>query len=213
MPNWCDNEVTIQGHDNPEEFKAFLLKAQLQTEGARERAVTFDSKFTLFDNLVPMPEYLRDTTRTPGNTNEFVNALAGNGDYQYTNWYDWSLANWGTKWDVELRSVFMPSENSLHLNFDTAWSPAGHVWEKVSEEFPSLIIDMRYIEEGMAYIGDARFQGGETIKDICLDISKQMYLDAGAVLDKDGHVDWDVDQQYSLWDLFGKGLERYITHN
>ena len=56
-------------------------------------------------------------------------------DSDYTNWYDWVIANWGTQWDVGLDDDFSnleinPQNNlELTLSFDTAWSPPIRFYE------------------------------------------------------------------------------------
>lgn len=212
MPNWCSNDIDIMGaSDNMEEFQAFLVKAGLDTEDARDKATAYgtDTSHELFNRLVPMPEHLRGTTAMATDESEFMQALHGNQDIDYKDWYTWSLAHWGTKWDVDLRHADL-TDNVLALSYDTAWSPANHVWEYITKEFPSLLIKVKYVEEGMNFIGETWYTEGECIKDICLEITSQMYKDAGATLDEDGAVDWDEDQDYNLYELFdGEGLSKY----
>lgn len=207
MPNWCNNEVEILGaSDNPEEFQYFLIRAGLSTEEKRNQAQEYDSKFDLFDRLVPMPSEIRQHSRTAANvstTDEFKNALIGNKEYTYTNWYDWSLANWGTKWDVDPSFVSL-TDNVLQLSYDTAWSPANHVWEQVTKEFPSLMIVVKYVEEGIGFIGKARYHEGECLQNDCFDISTEMYKDAGCVVGDDGEIDWDDTDDYNLFEVFDK---------
>ena len=67
MPNWCDNEVEIDG--NAEELLELMTLAR-QPHYSYEDS-EHEVKF-LMDNLVPMPkEYLDDTA-----------------------WYNWRLENW-----------------------------------------------------------------------------------------------------------------------
>lgn len=212
MPNWCTNEVDITADlDNPQEFWNFLVKAGLSTD--KDRAAAEESEeHNLFHKLVPMPEKLRNTTATIEPEGEFAEAMKGNREYDYTDWYTWSLANWGTKWDVNLAHVDL-IENTLSLSFDTAWSPANGVWEKVSEEFPSLDIRIRFLEEGMGFIGETKYKGGEEIQDTCLDISTEMYVAAGCTTNDEGKVDWDEDQDYNLFKLFEQGLDKWEKTN
>jgi hypothetical protein len=202
MPNWCANDVSILGlSDNPEEFQKFLVHVGLDTEEKREQATQSEAEFNLFNRLVPMPASLKDTTRATGMDEEFTNAMQGNKDYEYTNWYDWSLANWGTKWDVDPRHVSLV-DNCLELSYDTAWSPANHVWEQVTTEFPSLLNRVNYLEEGMGFMGQAWYTEGECTKDDYLDISLGMYAAAGCVIGSDGEIDWDESDAYDLYQLF-----------
>ena len=57
--------------------------------------------------------------------------------YGHADWYDWSCANWGTKWDA-CDAVFSqkPEHGDKVLWFDTAWSRPDPVMEKLFAMFP-----------------------------------------------------------------------------
>jgi hypothetical protein len=83
-------------------------------------------------------------------------------------WYDWRLANWGTKWDVGLEKDEPQVEvvnNTLQLSFNSAWSPPTGGYEKLAE----LGFEIRayYWEPGMCFAG--RWSDGE---DHCYDITE-----------------------------------------
>jgi hypothetical protein len=85
------------------------------------------------------------------------------------NWYDWNTRNWGTKWDVAVQDgdeypeteLTDESEDSLSYHFNTAWCPPIEAITKLSEQYPSLEIELTYEEEtgwGGTYVfldGDA----------------------------------------------------------
>lgn len=50
--------------------------------------------------------------------------------YGYDTWYDWSYANWGTKWGAY--SVYFDKENNV-IEFDTAWSCPLPILDKLAE--------------------------------------------------------------------------------
>lgn len=202
MPNWCGNDIEILGaSDNPEEFQRFLIHVGLDTEEKRDQATQYGSEFGLFNRLVPMPAHLKDSTRAVSDPAEFQAGMAGDKDYEFTNWYDWSLAHWGTKWDVDPTSLALV-DNCLQFSYDTAWAPANHVWEQVTKEFPSLLIRVNYLEEGMGFMGQAKYYEGDCEQDDYLDISLGMYAAAGCVVGSDGEIDWDASDSYNLYDLF-----------
>jgi len=55
----------------------------------------------------------------------------------YTDWYTWSEANWGTKWNAYYFSL-EDDTNRLEFSFDTAWTPPVPVLEKLREMWPAL---------------------------------------------------------------------------
>ena len=74
-------------------------------------------------------------------------------------WYSWNNSNWGTKWDVAVRDgeeysntelIEYKSEgedNWLVYKYETAWSPAVTILEKLSHLVPNSLITLEYEEE------------------------------------------------------------------
>ena len=96
MPNWTANNVLFVGKRKQLETLKTMLKSNEND---------FD-----FNNIIPMPK------------NIFRGNLGREEEEKYgkNNWYDWSIENWGTKWNsvgtrVELK------DGSLYYTFDTAW--------------------------------------------------------------------------------------------
>lgn len=57
--------------------------------------------------------------------------------YGHADWYDWSRANWGTKWDACNAGLSpKPEHGGKVLWFDTAWSRPDPVMEKLFAMFP-----------------------------------------------------------------------------
>ena len=52
---------------------------------------------------------------------EFLCPFTEEIDYQYD--YDWCVKNWGTKWDIFDVEAVSLIDDTLELNFCTAWSP------------------------------------------------------------------------------------------
>jgi hypothetical protein len=59
--------------------------------------------------------------------------------------YEWRCEHWDTKWNACYAEVTENGDGSLHVQFDTAWSFAFPIFEKLVVEFPSLVF------EGSAY--------------------------------------------------------------
>jgi hypothetical protein len=74
--------------------------------------------------------------------------------FGFGNWYDWRIANWGTKWnvgkDVDIDNL---SECNITLSFATAWSPPIPVVEALSRKYPEIEVTLRYIETGCWFAG------------------------------------------------------------
>ena len=65
--------------------------------------------------------------------------------YGYDNWYDWSCANWGTKWNA-CDAEYIEEEGTLH--FDTAWSIPYPIIAKIAQDNPEAELDGCSEEEG-----------------------------------------------------------------
>ena len=66
-------------------------------------------------------------------------------------WYDWSIANWGTKWNAYYSDVNMLSDTTAEICFDTAWSGVPDIILKLIEMFPSLKFEYLFADEDMGY--------------------------------------------------------------
>ena len=83
------------------------------------------------------------------------------------NWYNWQIANWGTKWDIDTDNL-QEEETSLFYVFETAYSPPVAWLEKVCEMFPKLEFTLNYEEGGNGFQGEAYGVDGE-LSDNCWD--------------------------------------------
>lgn len=153
MPNWCENRITISGDDLSE---------------IRKKIFTEDG-FMTFNLLIPMPAILQKTrsgSREFDGTIHKVWTFDGTEDGSekerpltdeeaaevaatgYTSWYDWSIANWGTKWNVNPSSVHLEDDDPQYIRilFDTAWSPPQPWVLALREAFPDVRISAFYDE-------------------------------------------------------------------
>jgi hypothetical protein len=84
--------------------------------------------------------------------------------YSHTDWYEWSIANWGTKWDCDLTSVEVDERlvegSYLSCNFDTAWSPPVAWAKNVSRKYPLLSFNLYFSEGGVGFYGHTTIIGG-----------------------------------------------------
>jgi Api92-like protein with ferredoxin domain len=82
-------------------------------------------------------------------------------------WYDWCIAHWGTKWDIEATLEELASDY-LEYQFVSAWSPPIEWLKKVSQDFPTLRFKLKYDEPGNGFFGIATAEHGD-IDDKCLE--------------------------------------------
>jgi hypothetical protein len=140
MPNWCNNTVEIR-HEDP-----VML----------ERVRTAFNNGALLAEFIPVPEELQITagrTNNPDENQKIVDAEESNREkYGYSNWYDFCVSEWGTKWDVGGDgAVPHDIDGGIMISFDSAWSPPIAAYEKLTEM--GFIIRAFYHESGMCFAG------------------------------------------------------------
>jgi hypothetical protein len=76
----------------------------------------------------------------------------------FLNWYDWSCANWGTKWNACEFHIERDEPTYFECSFDTAWGPPQPVWKKIGELFPTLEFELDGEETSseLAFTGSIR---------------------------------------------------------
>ena len=143
MPNHCHNRVTFYSEDKPELIQK-LYKI-------------FKSD-NIFGQFVPEPDW----SKTPNEAGELPAKDPNEPMFPPKfpdgkiddRWYDWRLANWGTKWDAyEVDIDDSELEYGFEVTFDTAWSPPEEICYAIKEQFDDLCVSWFYDEPGMEVAG------------------------------------------------------------
>ena len=192
MPNHCNNTLGVAGEtEEVEKFIEFVTNKDFAKKG---------DEYSIFKNLMPMPEELEGTTSPSKSSNEELIKKYGT-----DNWYDWCYKNWGTKWgDYETtksdlmnhvtysypfkedgtkdydNSIENKEESYVHFYYDTAWGPGSDELSiLLCNQFPNLNFNLYYEEPGMGFAGQVKIKNGEEIfsdswdlHQECNDISK-----------------------------------------
>lgn len=141
MPNWCNNNLTLE-HDDPAMIK---------------RAYDALERQEFLSEFIPVPEDLQIVAGRLGDGDEqkeLERKTAENvAKYGYGNWYDYCVGEWGTKWDVGDQgcSDIHPDGQMLHTSFDSAWSPPVNAYAKL--EALGFRVNAMFYESGMAFAG------------------------------------------------------------
>ena len=135
MPNFCNNYVHIKGN-------------KIVTDKIRKGIENDEGLFKLF---YPIPEELNyEVSHPPSKTDEEIQALAEK--YGATDWYDWSLKNWGCKWDARDIDIQEDKDDCLYLTFATPWSPPIDFYKNLANDY-KVEMTADYREEGMEFCG------------------------------------------------------------
>jgi hypothetical protein len=151
MPNWCANSLKLVATTAESEKKLTEIVQEL------ERAKTAGKDAELFALIKPIPEALKITAGflgagTPEQTALLLAEKQNLATYGYKNWYDFCVAEWGTKWDAKTENdEFEIEGNQVTIFFDTAWSPPMGIY--CALEDMGFKVEATYVEQGMGYIG------------------------------------------------------------
>ena len=193
MPNWCHNKLTIKGAPalvaecvaqvaHPEQDDESVAG---EAEAMRLAAQTAVNQPLDFEQIAPMPEELSREDAVDTARAEELRRRYGAAD-----WYEWALANWGTKWNADFDGVFpaiaageeaeLPrgrqpiiEPGSAFYAFETAWSPPVPVITTLAKRYPGLEIELVWGEPGAAVAARLRWREGELISDeeLALDVA------------------------------------------
>ena len=172
MPNWCYNSLVLEGSE--QDIKD--VKAQLnqpfemihdrwiqETNLMTKHTIQFTNPVFAFWNIkrpIDMEAYIEQ----PDHTLDIKEAMLHKGNH----WYDFNIREWGTKWDVAVSpdekypdtELLEDESTMLVYKFNTAWAPPLPAMEKLSEQYPSLKINLEY-EEETGWGGEIEFSAGE----------------------------------------------------
>lgn len=129
--------------------------------------------------------------------------------------YDWSVAHWGTKWDVGGGDYPVPEIDedgqTVYLNFDSAWAPPIEAYAKMQEQ--GFGVRAMYYEPGCAFCGiwDA---GCDEYYELSGMSADQVESDIPAEINEyfgisDGMREWEEPEPLTEWYVDGareKGL-------
>jgi hypothetical protein len=135
MPNWCYNRITIKG-----DKKTISEMYGVLTNKAKDAV-------GLLQTYIPCPEELLNTT-SPNtvNPNEMV------AKYGSPDWYEWSLANWGIKWDFSEVEATIDPDGSLYFTCETPWGPPTEALPYLRVQY-DLSIRCEYCEPNIGFAG------------------------------------------------------------
>ena len=199
MPNHITNRIRLYGDES--EIRRIMERVKNDEYGIG----TLD-----FDKIIPMPDNIY---RGPlGSTEEKL--------YGKNNWYDWSLANWGTKWDAYGYDDSIDySQNKNTITFLTAWAAPHPVIEKLAEIYPSVRIEHEWADEDIgSNCGRRVYYDGERVEEYYPEYGKESMEFAANVMDRQleedyglylnasetGYIYIEYDDDYELIDLFDK---------
>ena len=210
MPNWVYNGLTIEGNPDLVNDLVRMMNRpfvmihdswNMETKDMEVKQTTYPNPVFAFHNIwnhrqegIDDLEYVKQPKRSdlPVDNGQWWKDTMAIAEVD-NSWYNWNVRNWGTKWDVAVDEnnkypetyIEGPTKNGENLvvyyNFNTAWSPPFPAMEKLSAQYPSLLLTLSY-EEETGWGGEAEFLRGENISiseydNKCRDCDEENTLD------------------------------------
>ena len=140
MPNHETNHVVVIG--DPARIKTFLDEA-FADGGHNEPDRVLD-----FEKILPPPEGIE------------TGGCSGHHEPGVICWYEWNIANWGTKWGAYSHQDVVIAGNEeqvqVRLIFDTAWTQPTPIFEAIEKRWEVEVNAITLDEGGAppAFYGD-----------------------------------------------------------
>ena len=130
MPNWCENKINFYTNGREEMDKLLdFLKGQLIVQDTMSGEHSYEDVEFCFNAIKTQPHDIGE------------------------DWYEWRLANWGTKWEPGIECFDLVSDEWLEVELTTAWAPPEGIYEGIAGAFPNVEIDWFYKEPGAKIAG------------------------------------------------------------
>ncbi len=138
-------------------------------------------------------------------------------NYGFPTWYEWSIKNWGTKWNAYGYDENTDYSQNTDLRFQTAWSAPHSILQKLSEMYPEISFEHEWADEDIGHnCGRKCYSGGECTEKYYPESQKDGIEFACRIWDYDpaefnlmlnkaenGYINIENDE-YDLISLFGK---------
>ena len=138
MPNWCNNSINISG--STDTIKTLWDEANKEGSG-------------LLQAMKPMPKALEGTTSPSPTTGTPQPLIDG-----ATDWYQWCVNNWGTKWDIDPTEGLEFTDHGdgtaqISGWFESAWAPPIQAYDTFLDDMDGCSLVADYHEPGMDFAG------------------------------------------------------------
>lgn len=198
MPNHCTNILMLQKPSKKklqERLQKFLVPGETQYEVNLDfnkiirmpQGILLSSKHSSIENLTK-----KRTPEEQAAWDKKIEKLHQKNMEKYgcKDWYDWSVQNWGTKWNCYDGQM---NEDGDTMSFYTAWSPPLPVIIALSKKIKQPL-RLLYLDEGMMFVGEFLVTPDQEYQDNCYEDFKTAPKE---LLDEVGYdaLDWEEDYE------------------
>jgi hypothetical protein len=222
MPNWCNNTLYVSGDKKEiKKFKRFVSDKKTNSDLSFNKILPvpkilmrysksygdFPDKKSynklLKEYYVSLKKYKEKLKENPEDTSLYKPAKPLNQEihdsliekHGASNWYDWNIKFWGTKWDIDGEGCLTSEmDNELVYQFSTAWSPCEPIVHILSNKFPELNFNFFYDEGGAGFAGHLEIEKNEIIGDYYHEYPNESYFQY--LLDEQHEGDYESFMEY-----------------
>ena len=154
MPNWCENKLNVSG--NKSDIQKFKESTLVKSEKGDELHFTMNLLYPTPPELLEQtaPNTWRGEKTDNEGKLEFEKKIEElNQKYGHTDWYNWRVDKWGTKWDAADTYVLDDTDEFLSIEYNTAWSPNIEWLKTIAKQFPELKFTLWFEEPGNGFCG------------------------------------------------------------
>lgn len=235
MPNWCYNNMTVRG--NTDDLRKFV-KAISVSETNEATGNTYS--VLRLSSLYPIPAELMEYTAPLSRKDENGNMIPLTDDereellarfrvhYGATDWYDWCVSHWGTKWGDHETTINSGTDSEdnvedgatlLSIYYETAWSPADGLIAKISEMYPNLLFSVVSTEEADLFACWSVFHKGEIVGNGSVDTDADLPEEIAVLQEKEETMDefyeayneWQCERNSVLDDKESEFVDKYLS--
>jgi hypothetical protein len=160
MPNWVMNELTciFQTKEECDSFMSKVDEDNFYNSFFPMPEILSETQSPDVNVNALILDYNRETNSTAMSLTEIINSghslftviaqqALKNQQAQiatgFTNWYDWSVDNWGVKWDASQVIVKkLPDFNTVIYSFNSPWDTPEKFVEGLSKLYPNVVFEM-----------------------------------------------------------------------
>lgn len=97
--------------------------------------------------------------------------------YGFPTWYEWSINNWGTKWNAyDCIEIEDASEEQGELCFNTAWSAPHPILSKLALIYPDVEMEHEWADEDFGHnLGRVKYKGDTILEEYIPETTKEAY--------------------------------------
>jgi hypothetical protein len=168
MPNWCFNNMTVMGTKREiAKFVNDITVADVQPNGIYSQ-VTVEYDLNKLVPLDPRASIVKTHVHTNAEGEEVTTTMTVFAD-KTRDGFDGYLdaqETWGSKWGACRPEIddTTPAGNMITVRYESAWSPADGLIQKISALYPNLIFGVASDEESRAFVCWSVFQNGTVIE-------------------------------------------------